>query len=790
MKTLLITCLFIVMFCTISQAYRKKSHINITNAAINNKQEELRNALNNANILGNINAILREDTGRASSPENPLIVRDFIQNGGYMEDEPTREGRFVRHFYDPVTNEGLNDLFWGDSSYIWANRADNVWSWQNARRSYLNGLTRSTEEERKPWLAAAFRSLGQVMHLVQDKAVPAHVRNDGHLDPDPYEVYIEANARTIESYTPVFYDGPLGSGSNAPLQLWDSNRYNGTDPNVTLTRSIGLAEYTNANFLSNDTLFSENNLNDWIPLNDKHYFPFPRRSDTTLFSEPTGASGNGYAIYRKYFEKTSGGVSVRHLATASRLYVPELEADPPPVVFGLDDQCHSDYAEKLIPRAVGYSAALLQYFFRGDISMTTASNNVGKQILRNNSDEAMIGAFFLYFDDTEGKRTTANTEGLTLTVPARSEIRIQNLLPPIDERETVEALLVFKGKLGNEEGAVTATTITLQQGPIGMKIDPDNEQMYLIENNYDKSIAGTVTLRYLASDGIIKEPEKASWPVELASGETVSVAPFTVPPDAAAAEQYQMVFQGTVNQEADSLISRIVTLPPIKPGWFEEWSKSLPGSHPWLTTDIDYEGSNYDDGATLNFVADGRLNKENIRYPGMKYGRVNETTIRVPFVSPSGQYCLNSYHTACVPYNFGAEFPLTITPDTVVRIKIDELSVSPALPRADSCSLTGYGQYQGIRLKFDNGISLSFTREGQEPPDEWQAYITPGVEYSFNIFQAFAEAGVPFVTPVHLTSLNVVQSLGTLCTPSTSEHRQRIKVDYIRLEEDPLYGWY
>ncbi|MBW2170293.1 MAG: hypothetical protein JRG69_13745, partial [Deltaproteobacteria bacterium] len=37
--------------------------------------------------------------------------------------------------------------------------------------------------------------------------------------------------------------------------------------------------------------------------------------------------------------------------------------------FLLDKECFKDYAEKLIPRAVGYSAGLLDYFFRGSIEI-------------------------------------------------------------------------------------------------------------------------------------------------------------------------------------------------------------------------------------------------------------------------------------------------------------------------------------------------------------------------------------------------------------------------------------
>ena len=37
-------------------------------------------------------------------------------------------------------------------------------------------------------------------------------------------------------------------------RLWDTDRYDGTNPDVTLSTTIGLAEYTNANFFSDNTI--------------------------------------------------------------------------------------------------------------------------------------------------------------------------------------------------------------------------------------------------------------------------------------------------------------------------------------------------------------------------------------------------------------------------------------------------------------------------------------------------------------------------------------------------------
>lgn len=50
--------------------------------------------------------------------------------------------------------------------------------WDIARRAYFDALTKGTSAERDQNLAKTFQALGQVVHLVQDLAVPAHVRDD------------------------------------------------------------------------------------------------------------------------------------------------------------------------------------------------------------------------------------------------------------------------------------------------------------------------------------------------------------------------------------------------------------------------------------------------------------------------------------------------------------------------------------------------------------------------------------------------------------------------------------
>ena len=51
-------------------------------------------------------------------------------------------------------------------------------SWDSARDSYQKALTSSANADRDTYFAKTFESLGHVLHLLQDMAVPAHVRND------------------------------------------------------------------------------------------------------------------------------------------------------------------------------------------------------------------------------------------------------------------------------------------------------------------------------------------------------------------------------------------------------------------------------------------------------------------------------------------------------------------------------------------------------------------------------------------------------------------------------------
>lgn len=706
-------------------------------------------------------------------------IFEWLEDGGKKEDDAPR---WVKHFHDPTKSWDRAGLKAEQpSSLLWAQQefqdSWDTWSWPQAREYYLAGLTAKTLEDREVNLAKTFRSLGQVLHLLADSSVPAHVRNDLHPFGESYENFCKNNVKLL-SFSAASIGTSITNRFSLPglspiSNYWDTTPEEGENPNP-----LGLAEYTNRNFLSEGTIFTN--------------YTFPRSAGLLRDSVK---NAKGEFEDRFYLEgMTSDGIKIWHLASTGYLYEELNDCCPYEMDdsrYNLDAECYKDYAAILIPKAVAYGTGLLDYFFRGDIHLDAAPDNAGKYLIKNFTDEQLSGKFTLYIDDKNGNRTPVNGASWTTTIGANTAVHVDPFMPPIVADDQVKYVVVFQGQMGKETDMVIGSLAYVDQGPINLQVDPQNKKNLLIKNEYDKSMEGTVFVRYISSDGSIKEIPEASLEVSMAAGESVKVPRFFSPRDAMVADQYQVVIMGSIGQQDNSLVARVLTLPPYKPGFFEEWETGLTDSHTWLTTDIELLGQNSpNNGRAVSVVESGRLLKENIRYAGYKGARVNQTLIREVVPNSSGQYCVDSASYYCVPYDFGEEFPLKITPATVLRVKIDEMSVTSGIPHYNNCSLytAGYGEYQGIIMAFSNGARLAFTLPYHEPPVNLVAYFTPGEEYAFNIFSALEEVGYPPDETLTLRSIDIVQQLGSLCDPAEEEQRQRISVDYIRLEEE-FYGW-
>lgn len=227
----------------------------------------------------------------------------WIERGGYTADEPEL-WQAMRHFYDPTASETkyLTDFKdWG----LWLTNM--IGSWVLGRAPQMDAVTWAitgpakngfrvndycwqrgvdymrracytvkSSKEKERLFAAAWRALGETMHLLADMTVPAHVRNDSHpgmgwdghyspanygsLKKDFYEEFLDKHTIRKSIYAQVNYRKTHMSHADMKILL---------DPK--LCRSIDaitqadetslkklfhtLAVYTNKHFFSQDTFY-------------------------------------------------------------------------------------------------------------------------------------------------------------------------------------------------------------------------------------------------------------------------------------------------------------------------------------------------------------------------------------------------------------------------------------------------------------------------------------------------------------------------------------------------------
>jgi hypothetical protein len=170
-----------------------------------------------------------------------------------------------------------------------------------------------------------------------------------------------------------------------------------------------------------------------------------------------------------------------------------------PLGFQLDDQVMAAYAARLLPRAVAYSAGLLDYFFRGkpDFQVTLEKDETAVTpenprppyrfalVIQNDGNEPMAGDFSLYADTGDSdapdswRRELVVAKTLVLsrageggsTYPMLSEAPFF-FTPPANLKQLI---LVFKGTLGVETDHAVAATVKAWQMPVAFAVQESTE---------------------------------------------------------------------------------------------------------------------------------------------------------------------------------------------------------------------------------------------------------------------------------------------------------------------------
>ncbi len=386
-------------------SYGIETHKDLTGAAIKASALGISDLLARIGVRGPIGINSTDDAQKfPDSRRTPNAVFSLIRNGAGFEDDPATKVR--NHFYNPIDNSPLTmGVAVGCTSPDWAldnaGQIDNSrcgkqdFSYSDARGYFYNALTKPLEVDRKKNYGLLFESLGHIAHHMQDMAQPQHVRSDQHLEinkdslavnsctlsvilpplaciaylslrnPSVYEAYSDRVNGTDEfkayyaSVTPVFGESSSRNFSH-PRDFWDE--------------TYGIAKYTNRNFVSAGTNFDTHSIN-VLPKIDPAVPPAvdiktlvpgtALRGKVTFFGSLAAAPGlgdvaNPRASSRSIFDwdlTTYGGTTNMRAYALNRI--------------------NYDVAQSiLIPRAVNYSAGLINFFFRGKLTVKPTAQGV------------------------------------------------------------------------------------------------------------------------------------------------------------------------------------------------------------------------------------------------------------------------------------------------------------------------------------------------------------------------------------------------------------------------------
>jgi hypothetical protein len=385
-------------------------------------------------------------------------IQEWIGEGSVHEDDGLRARG---HFYDPVRDRGFTSLTCfgeGFAAPDWAfdqptEPVDLRFSWREARDSFFHALTDKDlkpariERGREENLARTFRALGDVLHLVQDMGSPEHTRNDAHANSriDPLhlcgaESLFEAHIKEIgDSFTYTGYPIPRMQRFRDAWTTGDGR---------------GFAEYTNRNFVSKDTNFTR-------AVDGNRAADYAQPQLNLAFREDILASDLGIPIplpltfFGNFVSDRITGESLPNpKMTTYSLFDRDLNLQDKGLIFTQNRFNVEAAAPFLLPRAVGYSAALLDYFFRGKLEAAIEADPTDSEKLqvtaKNASSEPLgRGTLAVYGDYADAERRPLGSWPIPGAVAPGGELPSQSFSPakPIPARYMV----VYQGDLGEEK---------------------------------------------------------------------------------------------------------------------------------------------------------------------------------------------------------------------------------------------------------------------------------------------------------------------------------------------------
>lgn len=379
--------------------------------------------------------------------ENPNTVSDtsplvLLRTGAHLEDGGVR---FCNHFYDPVNDRPLNGdlasvlcafVSTTETSPDWAleDKGDvglfgtaQAFSYLDAKNYYFNALLATDDNERSVLQIALFRALGHVLHHTGDMSQPQHVRNDAHLPGSGADEWFEEYTGGVTRGEDFSRRQSNDIPPDANLQSSFLATFNGYEPvvlseprsywatNVGGDDGFGLAEFTNREFVSKDTNFGMPDAAAYnLPsLNEEGANRFTVADITPVFQQfglsvPTLCSNSATPCAMDFVstivtDNLRPGLTARNTySSTASVFNAEINryntlrgGRPRPgnllELWTLNKINFWSSYPFLFSRASGYSAGLLNHFFRGKLKVNAPEDGIIAILDHSKTQEAGAG---------------------------------------------------------------------------------------------------------------------------------------------------------------------------------------------------------------------------------------------------------------------------------------------------------------------------------------------------------------------------------------------------------------
>ena len=428
-----------------------------------------------------------------------LSIPAIVGEGAIAEDDFPRP---VNHFFDPTHAGSVSEgaarsgfLAIGIASPTWAledrgaqPQQDN--SLIDARKFLLAALTSSDKLQRDTNFVSMFRTLGNVSHHLQDMAQPQHVRNDLHCISVLCRPLFLHNPSAFERYTEEKIRRGFALGNHASLYTSNSAILNSARKFWITGDGRGISEFTNRNFVSAGTNFRYES---GAMLPDAEYgHPAPQATaDMATVSQAYAAAerpvppeiqqlcvddcwiefvastGTDYLSGQSFTNPRASSLSIFDQDLQLRtVQIPWSDGEgitSTQRFFSLNSLNFDEAHKLLFRRAVGYSAGLIDYFFRGKIDLLLHPSDQAQYLIKNLGTEPMKGKFKLYYDDSNlTRREVKDASGLPVVwdtvaivpdgiLPPGATMPVSAFPAQTPAPKTLgEYMLVFTGDMGEE----------------------------------------------------------------------------------------------------------------------------------------------------------------------------------------------------------------------------------------------------------------------------------------------------------------------------------------------------